>query len=491
VPAATGPAPADRPALDAAPAVAPTPKASPPDARARAWRAAGLIAATLALAGLWFAPTHDLPVARHAVAIAAFMIVLWITEAVSHALAGCIGLALFLALGVAGPRAVLSGFRSETTWFLLAAMAIGAMASKTGLAMRLARTAIAGAGATYPRLLLGFILTDFALTFLVPSGIARVAILASIAFGVIEAFGVGPRSNVGRGLLLIITYTAGIFDKMVIAGATSILARGIITEVGQAPVLYSHWFLAYLPCDVITILVCWRVVLWLFPPEKAAMDTAAWAERLGPVRPWTTAEKKCAVYMALAMALWLTDFIHHTDPAWIGIGVAVLALLPGVGVLRPRDLRQLKYGAIVFTAAALSMSRILSETKGLEVLTSALFGWVAPLLKGPVLSAVVLYWTAFVYHFFLASETAMLGTSLPVVLALAKEHGLDLLTAGRIWTFAAGGKIFVYQSGVLLVGYSYGYFDTRDLLKIGAILTVVEFLVLIFLVAVYWPLLGI
>jgi anion transporter len=464
---------------------------APPDEHVRAWRWAGLVTAVLCLVGLWFAPTHDLPGARHAVAVAAFMIVLWITEAVSHALAGCIGLALFLVLGVAGPRAVLSGFRSETTWFLLAAMAIGAMASQTGLAMRLARAAIAAAGTTYARLLLGFILTDFALTFLVPSGIARVTILASIAFGVIEAFGVGPRSNVGRGLLLIITYTAGIFDKMVIAGATSILARGIITDVGKVPVLYSHWFLAYLPCDVITILVCWRLVLRLFPPEKTAMDGAAWAARLGPSPPWSVAEKKCAVYMGLAMVLWLTDFIHHTDPAWVGIGVAVLALLPGVGVLKAKDLRRLNYGAIVFTAAALSMSRVLSETRGLEVLTSALFGWIAPLLHGPVLAAVVLYWTAFVYHFFLASETAMLGTSLPVVLSLAQAHGLDMLTAGRIWTFAAGGKIFVYQSGVLLVGYSYGYFGTRDLLKIGAILTLVEFAILILLVSVYWPLLGI
>ena len=32
-----------------------------------------------------------------------------------------------------------------------------------------------------------------------------------------------------------------------------------------------------------------------------------------------------------------------------------------------------------------------------------------------------------------------------------------------IWTFAAGGKLFAYQSGVLIVGYSYGYFEARDL----------------------------
>ena len=65
------------------------------------------------------------------------------------------------------------------------------------------------------------------------------------------------------------------------------------------------------------------------------------------------------------------------------------------------------------------------------------------------------------------------------------------LPIGMIWTFAAGGKIFAYQSAVLIVGYSYGYFDAKDLLKVGLVLTAVESLILFFLVPFYWPLIGI
>jgi di/tricarboxylate transporter len=72
----------------------------------------------------------------------------------------------------------------------------------------------------------------------------------------------------------------------------------------------------------------------------------------------------------------------------------------------------------------------------------------------------------------------------------AKSHGLDPLAIGMIWTFAAGGKIFVYQSGVIIVGYSYGYFDSRDMLRMGLALTVVESLILLLLVPIYWPLIG-
>jgi len=58
------------------------------------------------------------------------------------------------------------------------------------------------------------------------------------------------------------------------------------------------------------------------------------------------------------------------------------------------------------------------------------------------------------------------------------------LLLGMIWTFAAGGKLFAYQSGVLIVGYSYGYFEARDLVRIGWWLTVVEFAILMVLVPI-------
>jgi di/tricarboxylate transporter len=73
----------------------------------------------------------------------------------------------------------------------------------------------------------------------------------------------------------------------------------------------------------------------------------------------------------------------------------------------------------------------------------------------------------------------------------AKQHDMNALMLGLLWTFSAGGKLFAYQSGVLVLGYSYGYFDARDLVRIGALLTLAEFFVLLLLVPFYWPLIGI
>ena len=148
------------------------------------------------------------------------------------------------------------------------------MGSKSGLARRLAYLVMRGIGHSYPRLLLGLIISNFLLTAVVPSGIARVVIMAAIAMGLVEAFGVGRGSNIARGMFVILVYQATIFDKMLIAGASSITARGAIERFGQVDVLWSQWFLAYLPCDIIVMFVAWRLALWLYPPETVSLPGA-------------------------------------------------------------------------------------------------------------------------------------------------------------------------------------------------------------------------
>jgi di/tricarboxylate transporter len=121
--------------------------------------------------------------------IVAFMVVAWITQAMDYALAGFIGCFLFWALGIVRFPVAFSGFANDTSWFLFGALLIGAIAMRSGVARRLAYIILLRVGITYPRILLGLIITDFLLTFVVPSGIARVVIMAAIALGLIEAFG--------------------------------------------------------------------------------------------------------------------------------------------------------------------------------------------------------------------------------------------------------------------------------------------------------------
>ena len=453
----------------------------------------GGILAIVIPAIIWFSPLGLEPQIQKVAAITVFMLIAWMTEVLDPALVGLIGCYLFWALGVVRFDMAFSGFANDTPWFVMAALFIGAMATKSGLGRRLAYSMMSLAGKSYSQILLWLIVTDFLMTLIVPSAIARIVIMLAAAIGLADALGMGRGTNVGKGMFLVITYTATIFDKMIIAGAAAITARGLIERFGEVQVLWSYWLAAYFPCVIITILVAWRLTLWFYPPEKQILSGGSefFRQELARMGPWTSMEKRCLALILIGLGLWLTDFLHHQSPSLVGIAVGLAATLPGLRLLTIEDIKKVNYLPVFFVAAAISMANVLVSTKTLDLLTNVIFAWMTPLIQGVYSASLVLYWTAFAYHFFLASEISMLSTSIPLLMDFAHTHGFNPLALGMIWTFAAGGKLFLYQSVILIIGHSYGYFTSRDLLRMGLAITIVESVVLLLLVPLYWPLIGI
>ncbi|MGH9425282.1 MAG: SLC13 family permease, partial [Terriglobia bacterium] len=224
----------------------------------------GQVLSVLVPALLWLAPINLEPRAKHALAIASFMIIAWMTEAFEHALAGLVGCYLLWTLDVAKFETAFGGFASPSPWFIFGALLLGMAVTKSGLGKRLAYLVLARTGTSYSRILLGFVLVSFLLTLIVPSGSACVTIKATIALGLIQAFGLLPGSNIARAIFLMLTYSASLFNKMVVAGSSAILVRGVVQEMAQIEILWSRWLLAFLPCTIVSILVLWRLGLALF-----------------------------------------------------------------------------------------------------------------------------------------------------------------------------------------------------------------------------------
>src|SRR5262249_35420379 len=310
----------------------------------------GQVLCVLVPLALWFAPLDLEPPTKHAFAIVAFMVIAWITQALDYALAGFIGCFLFWALGVVKFPVAFSGFANDTAWFLFGALLIGAIARRSGIARRLAYWIILRVGVTYPRILFALILTDFLLTFIVPSGIARIVIMAAIAIGLADAFNAQKGSNIARGMFLVLTYTANIFDKMIIAGAGAITATGLMQKFGGVQPLWGQWFLAFLPCSILTVLVAWRLTLWIAPPERTTRAGGKESFREPPqaMGAWSAAEKKAAILIAIAILLWVTDLLHHIPPVMVALGVGMVALLPRIGMIDGDDLRHLNYLPVFF-----------------------------------------------------------------------------------------------------------------------------------------------
>src|SRR5207247_4692806 len=155
-----------------------------------------------------FLPLGIDPRAHSALAVGLFMIAAWMTQVLDHGVTGILGCFLFWMLGIAKFETAFSGFADTSAWFLFGAVCFGLMVGKSGLARRLAFGVMRAVGHSYPRLLLGLILSNFLLTPVVPSGMARVVIMAAVAMRLAGGFRAGGGRNIGRGLGLVVLYPA-------------------------------------------------------------------------------------------------------------------------------------------------------------------------------------------------------------------------------------------------------------------------------------------
>ena len=457
------------------------------------WKTIGGLISVLALPMLWFAPLPLEARAQHALAISCFMILLWICEIVPHAITGLIGCWLFWALGVVPTEVVFRGFTNQAPWFLLGALFIGLMVTESGLGRRIALSVLSCVGTSYTGILLGFILTSVVLTFMIPAGPPRVILLGSIVLGVVALFGVDKNSNIAKGSILAITFTATLFDKTILGSTPAILARSLIERFGHVQANYAQWFLAYIPLDLVNIALAWWLVLRLYPPEVKLLPggKATLQQEWKQLGSWTGREKRAAFWTVLAVVLWFTGGWIKVRPEIVGLGVGLAATLPVIGVLSFEDLKKTNFFIVIFMGTTISMAEVLGETKALDVLASSLFSFLGPYINNVMHSTLILYWAAFAAHLVLASETSMIAVSMPLVMRFALQNHLNPLALGMVWSFATGGKLFIYQSLVLIAGYTFGCYGAKDVFKIGLFFLIIQSLLMLLIVPIYWPLIGI
>jgi hypothetical protein len=114
---------------------------------------------------------------------------------------------------------------------------------------------------------------------------------------------------------------------MLIAGASSILARGIIEEIEKSAFYIACWFLAYLPCRSSPFdLLANHCVGCIRRTQRLAPGGREYLRRNWTPWPLVFAEKRCAFLTGMAVVLWMTDFIHHLSPSLVGLMVGLLAI---------------------------------------------------------------------------------------------------------------------------------------------------------------------
>jgi len=280
----------------------------------------------------------------------------------------------------------LSGYSDGAWWTLLVVVYYGFVMKKTGLAERISYYILSLFPGTYAGIVSAFFLIGLVLSLGIPSMTVRTAIMAPIAWSLVQTLGLPPKSR-GSALIMITVIEMAVVP-------------GLAWELGSlnGPVVVSMFNSKKLPLSwggyaefltVPTLILCGLILilnLALFKPEKPIRASRDFA--LGKLRALGSiqrAELITALVVLASIFLWVTNPTLHRLPTFV-VGMFGLAILNLAGILRDADIGTgISWTLMLFLGGIFSLTHIIPQYQITNWIAGILVPHVQPLLGTPVI----------------------------------------------------------------------------------------------------------
>lgn len=475
-----------------------------------------ILAAIVALIIVLLIPMPaTLPAAGHrALAILAFAVVLWVTEAVSYPVSaflivGLISLLLGLGPSLDDPTKVmgtkkalamaLGGFSNSAAALVAGALFLAVAMQVTGLDRRIALVILSKVGSRTKSVLFGSIIVGIVMALLIPSTTARVGAIAPIILGMVSAFGLEVNSKLSALLMITAAQAASIWNIGIkTAAAQNMVAIGFMDKAFGFSYSWSQWFMYAAPWAVLMSVVLYFVMLKVIPPEVEEIPNGREMirEQLGKLGPITPRETRLLTVSLTLLFLWATEgLVHPLDSTTTTLAAVAILLTPGIGVFNWKEAQaKVPWGTIMLFAVGISLGTTLLQTKAATWLSNAFFGSMG--LKTMPIIGVLAIMAAFniVIHLGFASATSLSSTLIPIVIALVQGMDRpDMNAPGMVLI-----QQFIVSFGFLLpvnapqnmLAYGTGAFTSKDFIRSGIPLTVIGYLMILLFGLTYWKWVG-
>lgn len=447
-------------------------------------------------------------------AIMVFTVFMWITEAIPYG-ASAISLVCLMmvflgfspATGLEGPllgtgKAIplaLSGFSNSGWLFVAAGLGMAAAITSTGLDKRVAYLILRLVGTKVNAIMLGIIITAFALTFLIPSVIARAATLVPIVIGLIGAFGLPVNSQIGKAMLLLAGILPSVTGVGVLTGAApNPVLVNFLTGAGQPTISYVAWLVDLFPYTVIYAIGLYFLVTKLFKFEVSELPggQSYLTERIKELGPMSGVEKRASIIVSVTILLWATDHFHHIEAPVISVFAVLLMVLPYVGVTTWNDLyKRMDWTSILLFGAGISMAEMFTKTGGAKWVAKVAFVESGMGSLSITMMAITIFIVMFFVRFCFTSITSCLTAITPAIIGflVALDNPAVPITGIVLGVslVAQCTAIIPVTSAPAMIAYGAGGFTTKDMIRLGLPLTLVMYGLIFVAMFIYWPMIGI
>ena len=443
-------------------------------------------------------PTHLVSETGDAViAVAIWMVVWWITEAVHIAVTALLPLILFPLLGVMNAADVGANYGSPIIFLFFGGFVLALALEKVNLHKRIALTIIRMTGTTPNKVVLGFMIATAFMSMWI-SNTASTVVMLPIAISVIslliddeDGFTKGDR-NFALSVMLGIAFSANAGGIATVIGTppNSVLI-GLLENEYNTEISFLKWMTMGLPFSILMVTLCYLVLVkWMFPCNDIKFTTSAnvISDELKKLGKISKEERRVLTIFAITVFLWITrTLINHifpglklSDTIISLIGAVSLFAIPmnfkkGTFVLQWNDTSKLAWGILLLFGGGLALAKGMASSGLVDVITQAIQnGGFSPLIVVSLLIVLMLFMTE------LMSNVALVAVLAPVVAGIAIGLNIPILNVLIPVTMASSCAFMLpMATPPNAIVFASGYVKVNQMVRAGIILNLLAVALLI------------
>ena len=441
------------------------------------------------------------------IAVAIWMVLWWVTEAVSISVTALLPLLLFPILKVMPIGDVGANYGSPIVFLFFGGFVMALALEKVNLHKRIALNIIRLTGTSANRVVLGFMIATAVLSMWI-SNTASTVVMLPIAMSVInllindaDGFTETDR-NFALSVMLGIAFAANAGGIATVIGTppNSVLI-GLLENEYQIEISFLKWMVIGFPFALVMIASCYWVLVKVFFPTKNLKFKASKniihteLQKLGPT---SGKEKMVLVIFGVTVFLWIFRSLINAIFPSLGLSDTLISIFAAIALFTlPYNLKEgdfilvwpdttkLAWGILILFGGGLSLANGMSVSGIVDLVADAIAqGNLSVLLTASLLIVLMLFMTE------LMSNVALVAVLAPVVAGIAIGLGLPITYLLIPITIASSCAFMLpMATPPNAIVFASGYIKVHEMARAGLVLNVIAVVLLIGMFEFMLPLL--
>ena len=424
-------------------------------------------------------------------AVAAFMITLWVTDALPMPVVALLPMILFPLLGIATVQEAASPYADRIIFLFMGGFMLGLAIEKWQLHKRIALNIVRVTGTSGNRIILGFILaTGFLSMWL--SNTATTMMMFPIAASVIAVMkdshnGKGNMQHFAICIMLAIAYASNFGGIATIIGTPPNVAYVAQVEKYYGYTFgFSNWMIICTPIALLLLITLYWVMTKVMYPNKIKSSEATQLlikNELSSLGKMSTAEKRTGIIFLFTAGLWIfkdlintTGFIKLDDTMIALMGATLLFVVPAGKkaenqfLLKWEDTQKMAWGILILFGGGISLASQLEKAGLIQLMGKNIAEYAGDNLFLLIFSIALIS----IFLSEIMSNVAQVIVFAPVVAGMADALQLNPILLGLPMTLGAScASMLPMGTPPNAIVFASGHLRLKDMVKTGLVMNVI------------------